>query len=73
MAGRISYGDSNDAFRGTAGSAEIGFITICVTNTPHVCTLNYTYNFGIFRDPGGGPPTEGGHGVIFFWSKQLNM
>ncbi|WHZ13685.1 MAG: hypothetical protein OJF52_000519 [Nitrospira sp.] len=33
--------------------------------------LNYTYNFGIFRDPGGGPPTKGGHGLIFFWSKQL--
>lgn len=34
--------------------------------------LNYTYNFGIFRDPGGGPPTKGGHGMFIFWSKQLD-
>ena len=33
--------------------------------------LNYTYNFGIYRDPGGAPPTKGGHGIIFFWSKEL--
>ncbi len=33
--------------------------------------LNYTYNFGIFRDPGGGPPTKGGHGMFIFWSKEL--
>ncbi len=34
--------------------------------------LNYSYNFGIFRDPGGAPPTKGGHGMFFFWSKQLS-
>jgi hypothetical protein len=33
--------------------------------------LNYTYNFGIYRDPGGGPPTKGGHGMFIFWSKEL--
>jgi hypothetical protein len=33
--------------------------------------LNYTYNFGIFRDPGGAPPTRGGHGMFIFWSKEL--
>ena len=33
--------------------------------------LNYTYNFGIYRDPGGAPPTKGGHGFILFWSKEL--
>lgn len=34
--------------------------------------LNYSYNFGIFRDPGGGPPTKGGHGLFLFWSKDLS-
>ncbi|MGH7258145.1 MAG: hypothetical protein ACREIM_07185 [Nitrospiraceae bacterium] len=34
--------------------------------------LNYSYNFGIFRDPGGAPPTKGGHGMFFFWSKELS-
>ena len=33
--------------------------------------LNYSYNFGIFRDPGGAPPTMGGHGAFILWSKQL--
>lgn len=33
--------------------------------------LNYTYNFGIFRDSDGGSPTRGGHGMFLFWSKQL--
>lgn len=33
--------------------------------------LNYTYNFGIYRDPGGAPPTKGGHGMFIFWSKEL--
>jgi hypothetical protein len=33
--------------------------------------LNYSYNFGIFRDPGGAPPTMGGHGAFIFWAKQL--
>jgi hypothetical protein len=33
--------------------------------------LNYSYNFGIFRDPGG-TPRMGGHGAFIFWSKQLN-
>jgi hypothetical protein len=33
--------------------------------------LNYSYNFGIYRDPGGAPPTKGGHGLFFFWSKEL--
>ena len=32
--------------------------------------LNYTYNFGIFRDPGG-RPQMGGHGFFVFWSKEL--
>ncbi|WP_447979107.1 hypothetical protein [Candidatus Nitrospira bockiana] len=32
--------------------------------------LNYSYNFGIFRDPGG-RPEKGGHGVFVFWSKEL--
>ncbi|MGQ0809925.1 MAG: hypothetical protein ACT4OO_01695 [Nitrospiraceae bacterium] len=32
--------------------------------------LNYSYNFGIFRDRGG-KPTMGGHGFFAFWSKQL--
>ncbi len=33
--------------------------------------LNYTYNFGIFRDADGGIPTRGGHGMFLFWSKEL--
>ena len=33
--------------------------------------LNYAYNFGMFRDPGGGPPTLGGHGFFILWSKEL--
>jgi hypothetical protein len=33
--------------------------------------LNYSYNFGIFRDPGGAPPTMGGHGAFILWAKQL--
>jgi hypothetical protein len=32
--------------------------------------LNYSYNFGIFRDPGG-QPRLGGHGFFIFWSKLL--
>jgi hypothetical protein len=32
--------------------------------------LNYSYNFGIFRDPGG-TPREGGHSFFFLWSKEL--
>jgi len=32
--------------------------------------LNYSYNFGIFRDPGG-TPREGGHSFFIFWSKEL--
>lgn len=33
--------------------------------------LNYTYNFGIFRDTDGGSPARGGHGMFLFWSKEL--
>lgn len=32
--------------------------------------INYTYNFGIFRDSGDGP-SRGGHGLVLFWSKEL--
>ena len=31
--------------------------------------LNYTYNFGVFRDRGG--PKLGGHGIIISWSKEF--
>ncbi len=31
--------------------------------------INYSYNFGIFRDRQG--PEKGGHGIMFFWSKLL--
>lgn len=33
--------------------------------------LNYSYNFGMFRDPGGAPPTKSGHGAFILWSKEL--
>jgi hypothetical protein len=33
--------------------------------------FNYSYNFGMFRDPGGAPPTKGGHGAFILWSKEL--
>lgn len=33
--------------------------------------LNYTYNFGVFRDSDGGVPTQGGHGMFLFWSKEM--
>ncbi len=33
--------------------------------------LNYSYNFGIYRDPGGAPPTKGGSGAFIFWAKTL--
>lgn len=33
--------------------------------------LNYSYNFGMFRDPGGAPPIMGGHGFFLLWAKQL--
>jgi hypothetical protein len=32
--------------------------------------INYSYNFGIFRDPGG-TPQQGGHGLFVLWSKEL--
>jgi hypothetical protein len=32
--------------------------------------LNYSYNFGIFRDPTG-TPTMGGHGMFVMWSRLL--
>ena len=32
--------------------------------------LNYSYNFGMFRDPGGSP-SQGGHSFFIFWSKEL--
>jgi len=35
--------------------------------------LNYSYNFGIFRDPGGAPPTKGGHGLFLFWARQFEQ
>ena len=33
--------------------------------------LNYCYNFGSFRDPGGAPPKNGGHDDFIFRAKQL--
>lgn len=33
--------------------------------------VNYTYNFGIFRESGDDGPTRGGHGLFLFWSKEL--
>ena len=33
--------------------------------------LNYSYNFGIYSDRGGGPPIPGRHGFFVFWSKEL--
>jgi hypothetical protein len=33
--------------------------------------LNYSYNFGIFNDHGGGEHTAGRHGFFIFWSKEL--
>jgi hypothetical protein len=32
--------------------------------------VNYTYNFGIFRDAEGGPKM-GGHGIFLFWSREF--
>ena len=32
--------------------------------------INYSYNFGIFRDHEG-QPTRGGNGIFIFWSKLL--
>jgi len=33
--------------------------------------LNYSYNFGIYSDRGGGPPMAGRHGFFVFWSKEF--
>ncbi|MDO9116375.1 MAG: hypothetical protein Q7U39_00335 [Nitrospira sp.] len=33
--------------------------------------LNYSYNFGMYRDAGGAPPSKGGHGAFLLWSKEL--
>jgi hypothetical protein len=33
--------------------------------------INYSYNFGIYSDHGGGPTTAGRHGFFVFWSKLL--
>ncbi len=33
--------------------------------------INYSYNFGIYSDRGGGPPLPGRHGFFIFWSKEL--
>lgn len=33
--------------------------------------LNDSYNFGIFRDPVGAPPTRSGHGAFICWAKQF--
>lgn len=33
--------------------------------------INYSYNFGIYSDHGGGPPLAGRHGFFIFWSKEL--
>jgi hypothetical protein len=33
--------------------------------------INYSYNFGIYSDRGGGPPLAGRHGFFVFWSKEL--
>ena len=33
--------------------------------------VNYSYNFGIFSDRGGGPPIAGRHGFFVFWSKEF--
>jgi hypothetical protein len=33
--------------------------------------VNYSYNFGIFSDRGGGPPITGRHGFFVFWSKEF--
>jgi hypothetical protein len=33
--------------------------------------LNYSYNFGIFSDHGGGQPVPGRNGFFIFWSKEL--
>jgi hypothetical protein len=34
--------------------------------------LNYTYNFGMFRDSDRDNPARGGHGMFLFWSKELS-
>jgi hypothetical protein len=33
--------------------------------------INYSYNFGIYSDHGGGQPLPGRHGFFVFWSKEL--
>jgi hypothetical protein len=33
--------------------------------------INYSYNLGIFRDPGGAPPTREGNEIFLFWAKTL--
>lgn len=33
--------------------------------------INYSYNFGIYSDRGGGPPIAGRHGFFVFWSKEF--
>jgi len=33
--------------------------------------INYSYNFGIYSDHGGGPPLAGRNGFFVFWSKEL--
>ncbi len=33
--------------------------------------LNYSYNFGIYSDRGGGPPVPGRHGFFVFWSREF--
>jgi hypothetical protein len=33
--------------------------------------LNYSYNFGMFRDTGGGRHEQGRHAMFIFWAKEL--
>ncbi len=33
--------------------------------------INYSYNFGIFRDHRGGPPEPGGQGFFVFWAREF--
>ncbi|HEY5931281.1 MAG TPA: hypothetical protein VIT63_00100 [Nitrospira sp.] len=33
--------------------------------------INYSYNFGIYSDHGGGPPLAGRHGFFVFWSREF--
>jgi hypothetical protein len=67
---RPRFGDNGTITNQVGSLSSLGAGVVSGAPWRSQIELNYSYNFGIFRDSDTGPKM-GGHGIIISWSKEL--